>query len=156
MSFLDNKKELETVDSFIEKNVKQLLDQSIIENNKRRKIEEKVNERCSVDVEQEVRYLGAVSDLSLFPKYSGRGMQEHAPDIQGTILDDGFTSMTLWYRDVSLAEVGEYKELLISNEFLGNKNEFTKETSKLKYYVMIEYSESSKRMRSYHTITKIK
>jgi|GEM_PF-3471468 len=156
MGFLDSKKELETVDAFIEKKVEQLLEQSIIENKKRRKIEEKVYKKYSVDVEEELHYLGAVSDLSQFPKYSGRGMQEHAPDIQGTISDDGFTTMTLWYREVSLEEVEEFKELLISNRFLGNKNEYTKETSKLKYYVMIEYSESSKRMRLYHTITKIK
>ncbi len=150
-----NKKEPETIDDFIERKVEQLLEQSIIENKKNRRVKENAHKRYCTDIEEGFRYLDSISELSKFPKYSGRGIQEHSPYIQGRIFDDGFTSMTLWYSDVSLEEVEIFKDVLLSNSFLNNKNEFVRETSKLKYYIMIEYSQNSKKMRLYHKITKI-
>jgi hypothetical protein len=147
--------ELETIDDFIDRKVLQLIEQSIVENKKKRKVKEKVHKKYCKDFEEEVYYLDAVSELSKFPKYSGRGVQDYSPDIQGSICNDGFTSMTLWYSDVSPAEVEDFNEQLMSDGFLINKKEFTKETSKLKYYVMIEYSKSNRKMRLYHKITKI-
>lgn len=151
-----NNDEPKTVDDFISKKVEKMLEQSDVETKKRRNIEDKLYKQYSLVIEDEFRYLASVNDLSQFPRYSGRGIQEHAPDIKGSLADSGFTSMTLWYSDVFPEEVKDYKELLISNNFKVAGNEYTKETSDTKYYVMVEYSESTKNMRLYHTISKNK
>ncbi|MEG0980106.1 MAG: hypothetical protein RR911_03380 [Oscillospiraceae bacterium] len=153
--FKDNSEPI-TADDFITNKVQRMLEQSINENNKRRKIEDNVYDEYSEVIDEEFRYLGSVNELSQFPRYSGRGNQEHAPDIKGSLADDGFTSMTLWYCDVTPKEVKEFKELLISNGFLETGNEFIKKTTQIRFYIMIEYSEVTTQLRLYHTITKLK
>ena len=148
--------EPQTVDDFIMVKVEQLLEQAVNENRKKRKIEEKVVRQYSSDFKDEMLFLGSVNDLSQFPVYTGRGVQEHAPDIQGSLADNGFTSLTLWYADVSPEEVDHYKNKLVADDFSESGNEFTKETKSVKYYIMIEYSKDTRKMRMYHTIEKIK
>ncbi len=149
------KVEPKTTDDFIMQKVETLIEQSIIENKKRRKLENRENKKFPYDFKDEMGLLNSVNELSHFPTYTGRGIQEHAPDIKGSLTDDGFTSMTLWYHDVSQREVDDLSKKLISKRFTKRGNEYAKRTDDLEYYVMIEYSNNTSQLRLYHTVKKI-
>lgn len=144
----------ELVDRFIDNKVEEMLEQSIVENRKRRKLEHKISDVFPESKADDIALINSTYELMNFPIYNGTGEREHAPDIQGSLENEGKISQTLWYRAVPLEEKEEYVRVLVSDGFEGQNNEYAMVKNDKKYYINIEYSNRQKQMRLYHTITK--
>ena len=147
------KEEDKTVDDLIKNKINELLSQTNIDNSNIEDRDFKINQKYNEIVEDDFRYIGSVSDFSQFPKYSGRGTQEMKPDINGSLEQEGLITLKTWYIDVTSEEYNQFIELFISNGFIASGKEFKKYVDNIVYYAMIDYSESDKRLRIYHTIS---
>lgn len=147
------KEEDKTVDDLIKNKINELLCQTNIDNSNYDDIDYKINQKYNQIVENDVRYIGSISDFSQFPKYCGRGTQEMPPDINGSLENEGLITLKTWYMDVTEEEFNQFVELFISNGFIANGKEFKKYVDNTIYYAMIDYSETDKRLRIYHTIS---
>ena len=144
--------EEKTADYFINAKVGDLIERSVVEGRKRRNIENKISNDClDTSTAEGFAHLNSISDFIDFPKYKGRGMQELAPDLNGSLEDTGHATLTLWYSDVLSTEVDTFKTLVESNGFVKSGDDYIKRQNGKKMQMSISFSEG--KLRIFHEVS---
>ncbi len=147
----EKRTEEKTADYFIKQKVDDLIERSVIEGKKRKQMEIKVSNACSdVTTEEGFNYINSLSDFSAFPKYSGRGIQENAPDISGSLVNTGHATLLLWFADVSDEEVETFRASVLDAGFEKVGDDYVKENGKQRLSMSI--SASAGKLRVFHEI----
>lgn len=142
-----------TVDYFIRTKVDDLIERSVQEGKKREQIANEVSDACAdPNTDVGTDFIGSIADFSDFPKYAGRGVQESAPDLNGSMPKSGEATLTMWFTEVEEAEVKDYIEKILASGFKRVKNDFIKEDSKAVYTMSVSFSAG--RLRIFHMIQK--
>lgn len=148
----EKRTEEKTADYFIKQKVDDLIERSVIEGQKRKQIEAKVSDECSNPSTPEgMEYLSSISDFSAFPKYMGRGFQENAPDISGSLTTKGHATLLLWYADVSNEEAETFKATVLESGFEKVGDDYVKKSGNQRLSMSI--SASAGKLRIFHEIT---
>lgn len=126
-----NKKTGKTVDYFIDNRVEDLIDRAVVEGNRRRRIEEKVVDDCAdPNTTEGNEFLNSISDFSAFPMYSGRGLQESAPDMDNQTL-------TMWFSEVEQQEVDQFIAQIEEAGFEKNGADYIKDINGIKHTMSV-------------------
>ena len=126
-----NKKTGKTVDYFIDNRVEDLIDRAVVEGNRRRRIEEKVVDDCAdPNTTEGQEFFGSIADFSAFPMYSGRGLQESAPDMDSKTL-------TMWFSEVESQEVDEFKAQIEAAGFVFDGADYVKDIDGVKHTMSV-------------------
>ena len=142
-----------TVDFFIKTKVDDLIERSVQEGKKREQIATEVSDACSnPNTVAGTDFIGSIADFSDFPKYAGRGIQEAAPDPNGSMPRTGEATLTMWFTDVDEAEVTDFTEKILASGFKRVKNDFIKQDDKAVYTMSVSFSAG--RLRIFHMIQK--
>lgn len=138
---LDTSRE-KTVDYFIDSKVDDLIEKAAIEGKKRQQLQNKVADECSdINTDEGLEYLTSIADFSDFPKYSGRGIQDAAPDIDANTL-------TMWFSEVENNEVEDFIAKVSNAGFEKQGQDFVKEVDGKKLIMSI--SSSGDRLRLFY------
>lgn len=138
---LDTSRE-KTVDYFIDSKVDDLIEKAVIEGQKRQQLQNKVADECSdINTDEGLEYLTSIADFSDFPKYSGRGIQDAAPDIDANTL-------TMWFSEVENNEVEDFIAKVSNAGFEKQGQDFVKEVDGKKLIMSI--SSSGDRLRLFY------
>lgn len=138
---LDTSRE-KTVDYFIDSKVDDLIEKAVIEGKKRQQLQNKVADECSdINTDEGLEYLTSIADFSDFPKYSGRGIQDAAPDIDANTL-------TMWFSEVEKNEVEDFIAKVSNAGFEKQGQDFVKEVDGKKLIMSI--SSSGDRLRLFY------
>ncbi|MCQ2488689.1 MAG: hypothetical protein MJ143_05395 [Clostridia bacterium] len=138
---LDTSRE-KTVDYFIDSKVDDLIEKAVIEGQKRQQLQNKVADECSdINTDEGLEYLTSIADFSDFPKYSGRGIQDAAPDIDANTL-------TMWFSEVEKNEVEDFIAKVSNAGFEKQGQDFVKEVDGKKLIMSI--SSSGDRLRLFY------
>lgn len=149
---IEKRTEEKTADYFIKQKVDDLIERSVIEGKKRKQLEAKVSDECSDGSTPEgFDYLTSISDFSAFPKYMGRGFQENAPDISGSVVKTGHATLLLWFADVSDDEIETFKASVVNAGFEKIGDDYVKLDGKQRLSMSI--SSSAGKLRIFHEIT---
>ena len=133
-----------TVDYFINSKVDDLIERSVIEGKKRRQIEDKVADDSSdPSTHAGIEYLSQFADFTSFPKYTGRGIQDAAPDFAGS-------SLTMWFSEVVPDEVETFIKQIIDDGFKKDGPDYIKVVNGKKHIMSI--STSGDRLRIYYKL----
>lgn len=142
-----------TADYFIKNKVQDMIERSVKEGKKREQLAGAVSEACAdPNTEEGKAFLGSIADFSIFPKYVGRGMQENAPDIDGSLLTSGKATLTMRFSGV---EETEYEKLIKDIEAAGfekNGSDYVKDTDTAVYTMSVSFS--ADKLRVFHMIQK--
>ncbi len=142
-----------TVDYFIRTKVDDLIERSVQEGKKREQIATEVSDACAnPDTEAGTDFIGSIADFSGFPKYAGRGIQESAPDLNGSMPRSGEATLTMWFTEVEEAEVTDFVEKIQASGFKKVKGDFIKQDDKAVYTMSVSFSAG--RLRVFHMIQK--
>ncbi len=142
-----------TVDYFIKNKVDDLIERSVSEGKKREQIETEVSDACvNPDTEVGNDFIGSIADFSGFPKYAGRGIQESAPDLNGSMSKSGEATLTMWFAEVEEAEVTDFIEKILASDFKKIKSDFVKQDEKAVYTMSVSFSAG--RLRVFYMIQK--
>ncbi|MBQ0135162.1 MAG: hypothetical protein KBS43_00280 [Oscillospiraceae bacterium] len=138
---LDTSRE-KTVDYFIDSKVDDLIEKAVTEGQKRQQLQNKVADECSdINTDEGLEYLTSIADFSDFPKYSGRGIQDAAPDIDANTL-------TMWFSEVENNEVEDFIAKVSNAGFEKQGQDFVKEVDGKKLIMSI--SSSGDRLRLFY------
>lgn len=138
---LDTSRE-KTVDYFIDSKVDDLIEKAVTEGQKRQQLQNKVADECSdINTDEGLEYLTSIADFSDFPKYSGRGIQDAAPDIDANTL-------TMWFSEVEKNEVEDFIAKVSNAGFEKQGQDFVKEVDGKKLIMSI--SSSGDRLRLFY------
>ncbi len=148
---IEKRTEEKTADYFIKQKVDDLIERSVIEGKKRKQMEAKVSDECSdISTPEGFDYITSLSDFSAFPKYMGRGFQENAPDISGSVVKTGHATLLLWFADVSDEEVATFKASVVSAGFEKVGDDYVKVVGNQRLSMSI--SSSAGKLRIFHEI----
>ncbi len=130
-----------TVDYFIDTKVDDLIERAVVEGKKRRQIETNVADVCAdPKTDDGNEYLNSFGDFTGFPKYEGRGIQDTAPDFEGDTL-------TMWYSEVSQADVDDFVARVVNAGFVKKTHDdYVKEDGNKKYTMAISYGSGKLRV----------
>lgn len=138
---LDTSRE-KTVDYFIDSKVDDLIEKAVTEGQKRQQLQNKVADECSdINTDEGLEYLTSIANFSDFPKYSGRGIQDAAPDIDANTL-------TMWFSEVENNEVEDFIAKVSNAGFEKQGQDFVKEVDGKKLIMSI--SSSGDRLRLFY------
>lgn len=148
----EKQNEEKTVDFFINSKVDDLIERSVQEGKKRSQIEIKVENECGdISTTEGFEYLSSISDFSDFPKYKGRGFQENAPDISGSLSLKGEACLTMWFADVYDNEVKNFKQSIVNAGFTPQGSDYVKKNGDKTLTMSV--SASAGKLRIFHKIT---
>lgn len=150
---LGKKSKEKSVEDYIEKNVDTMIEKSVAEGKKRNVIEHKVSDKVTVSETKKLDILAVLEDFQEFPQYKGRGIAELAPDIQGSLTNEGKASLTLWYVMVSEEEYKNFVETIKAAGFEPkNRDGFAKETQKKHFEMSVSFSPEEGKLRLFYFI----
>ena len=150
-----NKEEEKNADYFIRTKVDDLIEQSIQEGKRRKQIENNVSDACAdISTNEGYDYLTSISDFSAFPKYRGRGLQESAPDITGSLTVKGEATLVMRYEDVSQEEFTTFESEIKSSGFEPKGKDCIKVEDGIEYTISVSYADG--KMRVFHKMKALK
>lgn len=142
-----------TADYFIRNKVDSMIARSVTEGKKREQIAVEVSDECSdPNTKEGQEFLGSISDFSAFPKYRGRGVQENAPALDGSLIKSNQATLTMWFSKVSSAEVAEFIQAIVDDGFEKYGNDYVKNTEYAVYTMSVSFL--GDRLRIFHMIQK--
>lgn len=131
-----------TVDYFIDAKVDDLIERAVVEGKRRQKIQNEVANDCAdINTNEGLEYLSSISNFLEFPKYTGRGIQDSAPDIEPDTL-------TMWFSGVEKEDVENFIAKVSNAGFKKQGQDFVKEVNGKKLIMSI--SSSGDRLRLFY------
>ncbi len=129
-----NATEEKNVEYFINNKVDHLIEKAAVEGKKRQKIQEKVAKDCAdMNTNDGIEYLNSIADFSDFPRYTGRGIQDNAPDISSDTL-------TMWFSEVEKEDVEFYIAQVSNAGFEKKGQDYVKEIGGKEFVMSISHS----------------